>query len=116
MTLGQCSQPLVRDEADQASRYGDNVMVEPLQREPMEVDEIARELEFRELTLPAAKILGARHPTFDQKRRIADLTPGVNEGLMCGNLDCVGDEASNDFDFLGTDLVSGTKLQKVLFN
>src|SRR6185437_2692367 len=82
----------------------------------MEVDEIARKLELGELALPALQVLCASHPAVQQKRRIVELPPGMDEGPMRGNLGAARDQVRNDLLFLCTDMAPGAELLKMLYD
>ena len=57
-------------------------MVEPLQREAMQVGEIARHMKLGHLALTAGQILGARQPAVEQQGTAVQLLPGANDHLI----------------------------------
>jgi len=113
MALGQCLQPLVGNQPDAARGQRDDVVVEPLQREAVEVREVARDLQLGELPLSAGEVLRARHPALEQQRRLVQLDAMADEGAVGGDFHDLRHEAANRFFFLGTDVVTDAKFSEM---
>ena len=60
--------PLVRNNRDHTIRQRDDVMIEPLQRESVQVREIARDMKLGNLAPAGATVLGSRQPSMKQQK------------------------------------------------
>ena len=65
--FGDAFEPLVRDDRKPAWRHRHYAMIEPLQRETVQIGEVARNMEFGDLALAFAQILVAAHDAVKQQ-------------------------------------------------
>src|SRR6476646_4776237 len=93
--LRYLGQPLVRDEGDLAARDRNDVVFETLEREAVEIGKVAGNAEFRELTLPRGKVLGAGQPARKKKQRMLKLFPMANDRAVLLDLDDLAHETAD---------------------
>jgi hypothetical protein len=77
----------VRYDGDAATGQGDHVVVEPLERESMKIDEVSRDLKLGQLSLPTLKVFRPSHPSIEQQRGLIQLAAGMDEHLVRRNID-----------------------------
>jgi hypothetical protein len=96
--FGDAFEPLVRDDRIAARRQRHDTVVEPLQREAVQVGEVARDMKLGDLALALAQILVAAHDALEQQDAVrqhcaredhiivrghgADLRDGIADGLL----------------------------------
>jgi hypothetical protein len=103
----------MRHEADAAARQGHHIVIEPLQREAVQIGEIAGDVELGDLALPVLQILVAGQQALDQQGAHAQVLAGADERAVGRQLDHLGDRIPDRLLLRGRQVVAGPELHDV---
>jgi hypothetical protein len=98
------------------ARDRDDVVVEPFQREPVQVGEVAGDVKLGELALPAGQVLRPRKPARQQKQRVLELLALPDDGLVGLDVNDFGHEPADRLFLLGADPVACPQLLEMCFD
>ena len=113
MIGGHRLDPLVRRHRNPAMGQGHDRMIEPLQREAVQVREIARHVQLADLAGAVAEILEAAGQTIEQQQADVKPLPGPDQGLVGPDLLDFAEQAADRLLLRCAHCVAGAELEEV---
>ena len=100
----------MRNDCDLAWGKRHHLMVEPLERKAVQIDEIARDMKLGNLALAIGKVAHPRRPAVDQQNADVQILSARADDLVRPDPPVVGDRAANGIFLLGADVVTLAEL------
>jgi len=115
-TFEQFPEILVRNRGDLARRERRDVVVQPLEREAVKVDEVAAELQLTDLLLPVRHVPVAGHPSIEQQQALVQHLATPDDGYVRADPSDLSNRGAYRRLVLASNAVADTKFLEMGFN